>query len=647
MSAVRTIQPHRVRYWGGSAWVVLPSTRCSQCRSGINAQMGSAQLSEEFGTLRAPGTSGIVSVAASVLLRGKRVNVQTWDGAAWVDLWSGIVTAETRADNGPKMGSIQWHALGMAYLLAGFKCINGFELDGLAQVTDRVGYLPAFNAMPGGDRSASKYSVGGVDIYVHNRADQVAKWTARNAIEHILQTQTGYYDMATSSWLYGTTWAISDAKSALAYEVPETDVYGMTVADAMQAIMPASRGITWRIDYDSATDVATVVVGTSVKVSVAGGTYTLPDAPDKVSIDYTGINVDGLSIAWSEEQRADIIEVIGARPWTSISVNFKPADASTSAFESGWSVDDETDFDADKPNADKAWSVFVARGAWKGTQRGSTTVGLSNVLAVSGPTDATYGSAGLTGVRSYDSAIDAADGRTLGVERDLPTVVGFETAVVGDRQLPVVLCNNGSAWIDLSSTQSGSEDWQIQLSEFPLRLKLGSNREDQSILKAMIDTAAPEIVATVGVRESIPLRVSWRRPSASWARTDPRIVTAHVPDCELWTTLSGTVTGLDDAGDPVATTTTDTMRDDRPRMRGVLALLRSLHENPIRALSWSVVGATSTNIKPGAVIVEMTTDQGTEAICAVIDTVVWSFDEDTVSTSYSATPQPPQMEFVR
>lgn len=648
MATLRTIQPHRVRYWNGSTWVELPSVRCNQCRSGINAQMGSAQFTEEYGRLRAPGTSGIIDVAAPTLLRGKRINVQIWDGvSAWADLWSGIVTAETRTDNGPRMGSVQWHALGMKYLLAGFKCINGFELDGLPAITDRVGYLPKFNSLPGGDRTAAKHTVGGVNIYIHNRADQVAKWTAHNAIEHILKTQTGYYDMATSTWLYGTTWVLSDTESALAYELPETDVNGRTVADAIQEIMPASRGLTWRVGYNSATDTATLVIGTSVKAVVVGGTYTLPQAPDQISLDFTGRNVADVVISWSEEQRADIIEVIGARPWTSMSLNFKPATASVSAIEAGWETTDETDFDNDLANADNAWSLFVARGAWKGTQRGSTTVGMANVLAVSGTGDTTHGDGGLTGARSYDNAIDAPDGRTIGIERDLPTVVGFKTDIVGDKQLPVVLCYNGSSWVDLSSTKSDSEDWQIRISEMPLRIKIGSNRSDQTLLKTMIDTATPEIVATVGVRESIPLRISWRRPVAQWARTDPRVVTAHVPDCELWTTLPGTVTGLDAAGAPEATATTDTMRDDRPRMRGILALLRSLHENPIRALSWTAVGATVTAIQPGAVIVEMVTDQGTEAICAVVDTVVWTFGDSTVSTSYAASPQPPEMEFVR
>jgi hypothetical protein len=330
-----------------------------------------------------------------------------------------------------------------------------------------------------------------------------------------------------------------------------------------------------------------------------------------------------------------------------MSLNFKPADASNSALEIGWDAADVTAFDSDLANADSAWSVFEARGAWKGTQRGSTTTGVANVLAVSGTGNTTHGDAGLTGVRSYDNTVDACDGRNLGIERDLPTVVGFSDEILGAKQLPVVLCYNGSSWVDLSSTRLGSEDWQIRLSESPLRVKIGSNRSDQELLKVMIDTTSPEIVATVGVRESIPLRISWRRPAASWARSDPRVMSFYVPDCELWTTLAGTVTGLDDSGSPVVTSTTDTMRDDRPRMRNLLALLRSLHENPIRSLAWTAIGSTVTSIKPGAVITEITTDQGVEAICAVVDTVVWSFDEDTVNTSYSATPQPPEMEFVR
>jgi hypothetical protein len=196
-----------------------------------------------------------------------------------------------------------------------------------------------------------------------------------------------------------------------------------------------------------------------------------------------------------------------------------------------------------------------------------------------------------------------------------------------------------------------AECWHLDIEDQPgaCAVHIGNGYDDQFRISQYL-SASDKLVVTCGVRESSPLRVSWRRAVATWPRSDPRIMTVCLPQYELWTILAGTATAVSSTPATLATyPTTDTVRDDRPHMKAALALLRAFYANPVRSLRWRLKGTIDITAAtaPGALVTTATLAGGTDTVNAVITRRSWDFTEDGYGTTYECTPMPPSVEVIR
>lgn len=646
--------PHRIRVWSGSAWVVRADLEAPSCSEGASNCIGQAVIRQRYGFQRLPGVAGSTAVAAfDTSLRSQYVNVQLSDGVGgWNDLWYGYINGEERIDRGARDGEAAHHAVGIVNLLARCRCLTGRDYDGVAAPHGRAGYLPPFNLCPKGDRSAAtvaaRWSAG---IYIHDRTTQGTKWTARQILDSILVTQTGYFDQATQSWAGTMKWQISDPDGCLDYTPPAFDAGGMSVLDVVNSLASSRRGLAWRATFAPATWTVTITVRSTTPTSFATGVYTLPASSLQTAVDLRGLWQGEVRLTWNEDATADIIDVAGAQPWSTITLVYDSTlSGSMPSLVNGWTSGDATDWNALAVGATKAWCRFACPQAWDGQQYNDASSGLGNALTASGSTDPLHGEGGLTGARTYTAATTAVAGTTLTLTRDLPAGLGWKVDPIGTREQAGAWMYNGTAWVDLTPLASGAEVWQLDVETTPgqAAIHLGSAYDDQFRVSQWLQTTGAKLLVTVGVRESAPLRVSWRRPAAQWPRTEPRVMSVSLPQYELWRILKGTIKGLA-SGSPSVQGADAVVRDDTPHLKAALGLLRAFYANAVRSLVFPAIGSidVSAGLAPGALITTATFDSGTETVNAVVTRRTWNLTEDAFGTVIECEPLPPDLEVIR
>ncbi len=652
MVSARTVQPHRVRVYGSGTWAVRSDLEFTGGSEGSGQIMGEFTLLSRFGTVRDVGATTSPATRAKVTdIRGKMVNVQIYNATSeeYEDLTSGVCVGDETDDTGSQMGHVLHHCNGIGYILSRYRVSYGCEFTGASIASTVVGYMPPFNSIWSGDMSNAGHSIDGKTIRIHDRFTAEAKWTAKHALEYILQMNACYYDIASDSYLRHISWTVDDTLGLLDYELDTIDLNGVSVLDAVNTLINVRRGITHRITLDSSTNAATIAVYSTSPVAYSGGGFELKASTKTVTVTLTGVTISNLRLAWSEDRCADVIEVVGERPWTAISVFMDQADTPTSSLEYGWEPEEEDLWDTSKDNQDNVWRRFRIVAGWKGNQMDETDIGLANTLAASGTSDALYGYGGLTGERSYNSANDSPDCRTLNAERDLPCSPGFGDELTGPRQLPLFfIASDGTKYVDMVSSAT-SYGLEMGIERRPCAISVGRPvRDDQTIIKTLASQSASKMVATIGFRESAPLRVSWLRDPSTWVRDDPRVLTVYASGCELWTVPVGTVQGLSGTGLDV-TTSISIIRDDRDRMRSLLALLKAFYTNPINGLSWDDTGRLDATYElcPGTLITTATVGTGTETVNAIITRRAWTVTPAGVRTSWSAEPIAPSVESFR
>jgi hypothetical protein len=125
----------------------------------------------------------------------------------------------------------------------------------------------------------------------------------------------------------------------------------------------------------------------------------------------------------------------------------------------------------------------------------------------------------------------------------------------------------------------------------------------------------------------------------------------HLPGCEYWRVLNGTVTGVS-SGSLTTASSTQVIRDDRPTMQAALAFLRAYYGEPARALRWTDQGTIehaygSGAAAPGALVTTATLGTGSTTINAVVTRRTWRLDEDGYGTSYDTDRIVPDIEAIR
>jgi hypothetical protein len=659
----RTIKRHAVQTSADfSAWTTQTTVRCNECSEGAGQIVGAASLVRFIGVVREPGATGSPASQAPLTgLVGKWVRVLIEDAGGsvtissvnYAPLWHGVIDAERIVDTGGGTGQQSWVCSGIAAHLARTALTNGWTEaigSGGTTVADYILRVPTFNAPDGGGRSGIDYTIDGVSCRVFDYFSG-NKWTAFQILETLLAAH-GRWDDPAGSPVGGLTWALS-AGTLLDWEAPTIDLNGMSLLDAVNALIAPRRGLTWRVTVSSGT--ATINVRSISAADITVGSTTLPAATDTAAPTLTGLWIQAVELTEDQSATYDVINVIGARPWVGVSLAYDPANATAEAKSliAGWASGDATTWATNAgPTTDAVWRTFKLAAEWDGRNYGSSTYGLRQNLTISG--------SDFTGVRAYDSAVDFPPA-VMSLVAELPCSAGLGTDKAGPRQECMAFWKpkESSTWYDL---QADRARWSRNLTveDYPPTIHLGNpsrvkKGSDQEVNKFCLETSGV-LVVTVGMREPDPLIVSWTRSSASWPRTNPRTLAVHMPNAEQWVMLQGTVTGISGGGSEGSTLATQSaesvIRDDVPLMQSWLAFLRAYFGEPARSLRWTAAGTIehaygSGAAAPGALVTTATMGTGATTINATVTRRTWRLDEDGYGTSYDTDRIVPDIEAIR
>lgn len=439
-------------------------------------------------------------------------------------------------DSDPKRAIAKADDLGA--LLARTYLTRGFEAGGTAGL-DLVdpGYLPAFNAIPGGDRSDVPWDDGlppGFQSYVHDRsASSFNDWTAFQIIG-LLLVRAMRPDMPGAPAATAIPWRL-DAASAGDYTPDTQDFNGLTVAAAIDKLINAKRGLAWRITV--AEGFAQVLV---------------------IDLDVAGTDLDTTAdLGWKDAriQRRrdgfDYVQVSGSRPLVGCTLWWTRGETDGALEPDGW---DPATADAALDAALLAglagaaytapeWRRFRIRYTWDCLNYQKADVGLRSDLV-----DGT-GNTPLNGTRRWSTTTPPAT--MLEIERHLPCSPGFGDDPTGPRQSPLVIAGVSGSWQDLSQkcrpTPSGNSGGADRSDQGEAIITLGESAEDAAALRDAIG-ADGTLLVSIGVREWAPLQCVWTADLADWSPLAPRVYHLRQPGMEEWLMLDGTVTGLDEDG---------------------------------------------------------------------------------------------------
>jgi hypothetical protein len=294
-------------------WTDRPEIEPLQDSDGAGQVVGDASFRRFHGQVAQPRAA--IATVATLDLSGQWVQILhedplgsiTVDGDTWTAAWHGRIQGHRRAENGGDRGETIYHAIGIAGTFGQITMTAGVELyAGSVPVPVDPGYLPPFNRMAGGDRTAATYTVGSDVVYIHDRQSHGNRWTARQILDHLL----ALYSRPLLPPLYagdGTiTWTVSDPGACLAYEPEDLDLHGASLLDAINALANARRGLTWWTEITGTAGVVVVASASPVAVS-SGYTYTLPASTTTATPDLTGVATTGVLLQEDASACADVI----------------------------------------------------------------------------------------------------------------------------------------------------------------------------------------------------------------------------------------------------------------------------------------------------------------------------------------------------
>lgn len=624
-----------------SSWTTRAELRVTSCSEGAGLVLGAAQLVQDFGIIRPQAGGNFASTGASPDLRraglvddlvGLVARILVLDDSGtisigrnqYVAIWWGVIHGQAlsadMASGQDTGGQMTWTAVGIASVLDQIVLREGWvrSSDG-SRVVD-PGYLPAFNHQAGGDRSSATMTVNGHTVYVHQIADATTGnlWDASSILQ-LLLAGAAQPRLAPDYIAAGWSWALSDVDHCLGYNPEDLDLDGMTLLQALNTLCSAKRGLTWSVSVSGAT--ATITVRSTVNEAISAGTFTLPAASATISLDVGGDRqVGDLVVVQDESATYDVIELRGAQPWVALTMVYDGTATgslvkSWDTEEAGWALNPSSSV------YEHVWRRFNALDAWDQTTAEAGIGSESNLLNTLGTGfSAAYGYYGFSGDRGYTAAADRVPARMIEPDRMLPCSPGFSTLTVGPRQRPVIVTYDGSVYEDQSQA------WQVEMLDGPLGVRIDDGDSGQ-LLQGRMATPGAKLYVTIAVRENQPLRVSWQRELSDRPRATPRVKVIAVKGCELWRTANGAITGTTD-GVSLDQSVGNTIRDDTPKLRALLALARAWYSVPHMRVSWTVRGLveTDSDFAPGTLLTSVQLGDRAIGIYAVITRRTWRRD---------------------
>ncbi len=608
--------------------------RCNADSDGAGAVLGSAVLVQDFGHIK-PALDGLgnavddygiepdianqggIDILEGLLVRLSKRQPGEADKDA-TPYWYGVIQSHSIQPTGDVGGQALWECMDLSSALDQIVIGNGFCMPTQAALIAsgtvvQLGFLPEFNKLPNGDRSAAQWAINGSNVYVHDLATVRGTgtyWTGRQILDMIMATHAQPYyspDQPMTGW----EWAISDPDNCLTYVPESLDLDGCTVLEAVNTIVNPRRAMTWYLSVVAG--VATINVVSTTPTALAAGTFTVPMSSRQCALDTTNNPwISNLSIEFDDSQTCDVLAVQGNHPWAGITTEYSGLSSTTMIGQDdtwgGWTAAQFAIWDdGDKHNAHGAepvWRVFNIAKDWSGEQRpyAGGNVGLADTLDRSAINDSAYGYQGLNGTRRHTGGSEAPPAAVLKTERHLPIGLGFINNRLGDRQPPILVTYDGSDYV---SQVAEEESYQVSVNDEPPRVEASSSDNGNWLKENIGDVANAKIYFTIGVRESKPLIVSWHRNPADWPRALPRTKVINVKKAEKWYMVQDCVTGVNTAGTAVTTSGAEVViRDDTNTLRSVLAMARSWFTTPSVSATWTDRGAhdVADTYRPGRLL---------------------------------------------
>ena len=562
-----------------SGWQLVQDVEAIRTRRGCGNDLGSTELTIRWGVIHDPNRldSGLdrpappLAVDDCIRLVDSYID-ENGQVVPTTERWVGVVESIDWTD--PKRAPVK--AVDLGVCLARCYTTRGWELNHNAALLVDPGYLPPFNAIPGGDCSASDWETG---YRVHDRrGSSTTSWTAFRIAELLLRRGMKA-DIVGAPGATAIPWRL-DPASVGDYTPEAIDLSGKNLAECMDQLFGARRGLTWR-------------------VTTAAG-YAQVRVYD---LDAAGTAIDTTAdLGWSDpriqERRDgyDWIEVAGARPLVAITLWWKRGSTSSSLEPDGWdpaTADSALNTAAGdelggKPYDRPEWRRFKLRASWDGSAfdasalAGSSTIGLRNVLVDPDtylPPD---------GDRWWLAPVPPPS--ALAIERDTPAGAGWTATPTGPRQPPVVIAGKSGTWTDLSKecrpTPVQSVSNTDRADQAPPVLLLGQTAEDAIALRDAVG-ADGYVLVTIGVREWAPLKCAWAAPQDAWSSLSPRVYPLRRPQCEEHIALAGCVTGITNA-------TTLATLSAQLDVRSDVAKLKTIRDQLAVRFGRKIVGATVT-----------------------------------------------------
>jgi hypothetical protein len=609
----------------GGTWATR-SWRFERCEDMLGS-LGQAVLWMPYGSIITDGlTEDLIAPPTAVdgllvrLLVEDPTGTITIGADLYTVFWYGKVQAVELAPTGAGQGVARIGAIELGALLKDCGLVTGAIRLGSGSGGWAVRRLLAWNAIRGGDRSGSAYTVAGASIYVQDLTQVSGTgnlWTARQIIDQQIAL----------NWVGPPTLTVNDPDLCLAYTPGETQPTA-TLWDLVDALANTSRGLVWWVGCSGSALTIEIRSCTDTAIDVDGGVLPANTLTATVQADANTITT---GITTVTDQITDDLTVQGERPTVVLTLSLASSSTTalvpdgTSSLQAGWSSaagSAWTTWDANPQSpmppstADGAWAWFDLALTWTGAQAPSTAGAASAVGILNSPaiaTNASHGEGGFTGVLTYDSAAVVPSPRSLELVPN-PLGQGFTDDRIGPRQDPVVLIGTGTGatWWDMSNT------WRVQCSGSRVAIDDGQGGRE---LRALL-LQGWRLFVTVAITGWEPLQASWVRPLSARplsAARRRRVTTSH----RQTVLLAGTVTGIDTAtgiGTPVRTSALSYPQQDLPALLRLLAYLRGWYEAPEVIVQWKQRAALerSATVRPGALLTTYHDGATSHAVGALI-----------------------------
>lgn len=643
--------------WG--QWEQAERALCDTAEEGIGCLAGSASFAQPVGPIEPPsndrGLLGLRSDGALGLINhGSPANVQdpTDYTGRWVrisvrrgadgkpvtvggtprPIWYGVAMrrsivggTDTASSECQHVCAGLLHALSQVYLYRWYD--QSQDATAIQGPADPGEVLP-FNGEEGGDASSNardqevfsrgRSTINGKSVVVHDRRRKSpfsgdpypAKWSAHEAVTTILAAYADQYPTAIPIALDGQT-------AALDYE-GSWDLTNRSMADMLCEIINPRNGATFRLMVNENGDGWTLMI-----LSTSGDAVTVPGGPDIPATAYQHALLDlttasQYEVARDRSAQVDRLYVSGDYPWLGMTLAISTAKPEIAQFAKGWTVADETAWDAADATARNTgrlanvWRRWVLAPAWDGKAwiaplaSDSTADGtLSTVAAFCAvrrvATDAVHGVEGEIGL--VQSGGPRPQSATVRLTRYLPVStqgagtppptggVQPEPGLMGME--PPLVAYDPSA----RTYEDKAGDWRLTVDDAGGAILLGDDSADAASIKEYL-AAGKTIATTLGVIGQVPWRVSWRRADTDQPRTLPRSLILPFPDQMYRLIVQSSLVGLTNS-----TTPTRYGSDDQatgsckgtdigfkvagvPRLEPIMRVHRLWHEPSLCAITW-------------------------------------------------------------